>query len=179
LVSMVLIWNAVVLEHRSLVTDPDRRRLVADPRTRGLVRLVSLAGAAVLVAGTVVTGAGPHAGDDRAARLPFLVRDVARVHSITAIGLLALVAYTGHRLDRADHQGAELRARTLRIGGLLVVQGAVGYTQYLTGVPVLLVGVHLALASLTWIEIVRLHLAIRVDMSPSVADVGSRPLATT
>ncbi|MYK73028.1 MAG: hypothetical protein F4017_00295 [Acidimicrobiaceae bacterium] len=42
-----------------------------------------------------------------------------------------------------------------RIAVLLVVQGAVGYTQYFTGVPVVLVGIHVALASITWIEIVK------------------------
>lgn len=42
-----------------------------------------------------------------------------------------------------------------RIAVLLVVQGAVGYLQYFTGVPALLVGVHVTLASITWIEIVK------------------------
>ena len=44
----------------------------------------------------------------------------------------------------------------MRVMTLLVAQGAVGYWQYFTGVPVLLVGIHITLASLTWIQIVKL-----------------------
>ena len=44
----------------------------------------------------------------------------------------------------------------MQVMGLLVTQGAVGYWQYFTGVPVLLVGIHITLASLTWIQVVRL-----------------------
>ncbi len=47
-----------------------------------------------------------------------------------------------------------------------MTQGVVGYTQYFTGVPVLLVGIHIFLASLTWISIVRLHLHVVPQPSP-------------
>ena len=113
---------------------------------------VLVVGGALLVTGTLVTGAGPHAGDSRAERLPLLVREVARVHSIVALALLGMVVWTWWRL-RASSPGGHVRMG--RIAVLLVVQGAIGYTQYFTGVPVLLVGIHVALASITWIEIVK------------------------
>ena len=100
----------------------------------------------------LVTGAGPHAGDTRAERLPLLVREVARIHSIIALTLLGMVVWTWWRLRNAE---SEDRGRMGRVAVLLAVQGLVGYTQYFAGVPVLLVGIHVALASVVWIEIVK------------------------
>ena len=153
LVSMVLLCNAAVLDARA------RSDTVAkgagdrpDMATRLSLWAVLVVAAVLLVTGTLVTGAGPHAGDTRAARLPLLVREVARVHSIIAITLLALVLYTWWRLRRS---GLDDHTRMTRVAVLLTVQGIVGYTQYFTGVPPLLVGVHVALAAATWIEIVK------------------------
>ncbi len=193
LLSMVLLWNAAVLDTRArgdapptvaepgpdstmvntsgpdstMVTtseldittvnenEPDSTT-ISDARPDGLTRLmrwtVLAVGAVLLVTGTLVTGAGPHAGDTRAERLPLLVREVARVHSIVALALLGMVGWTWWRLRAA---GSEGHARMGRVAVLLAVQGAVGYTQYFAGVPALLVGVHVALASVVWIEIVK------------------------
>ena len=163
LLSMVLLQNAAVLDARArgdagpAVTErrPDDSTL-DERRPDGLTRLMLWAvlavGAVLLVTGTLVTGAGPHAGDTRAERLPLLVREVARVHSIVALALLGMVVWTWWRLRTAGSKG---RWRMGRVAVLLAVQGAVGYTQYFAGVPALLVGVHVALASVVWIEIVK------------------------
>ena len=163
LLSMVLLQNAAVLDARArgdagpAVTErrPDDSPL-DERRPDGLTRLMLWAvlavGAVLLVTGTLVTGAGPHAGDTRAERLPLLVREVARVHSIVALALLGMVVWTWWRLRTA---GSTDRWRMGRVAVLLAVQGAVGYTQYFAGVPALLVGVHVALASVVWIEIVK------------------------
>ena len=159
LLSMVLLWNAAVLDARAragagvegAVSRPDEASRPGS--LNGLMRWAVLAvGAVLLVSGTLVTGAGPHAGDTRAERLPLLVREVARIHSIIALVLLGMVVWTWWRLRAA---GSADRARMGRVAVLLAVQGAVGYTQYFAGVPVLLVGIHVALASVTWIEIVK------------------------
>ena len=175
LLSMVLLQNAAVLDARArgdagpAVTErrPDGSTLdarargdtgpaVTERRPDGLTRLMLWAvlavGAVLLVTGTLVTGAGPHAGDTRAERLPLLVREVARVHSIVALALLGMVVWTWWRLRTT---GSTDRWRMGRVAVLLAVQGAVGYTQYFAGVPALLVGVHVALASVVWIEIVK------------------------
>ena len=157
LLSMVLIWNAVVLDHRARSDEPaDGGRMASRSRTYRF-RAITAVGAVLLVTGTIVTGTGPHSGDEHADRLPFLVREVTRVHTLVAIGLLALVIVVWWQL-RVRDEAESVRRHAARVGGLLVVQGTVGYVQYFTGVPVLLVGVHILLASLTWIEIVRLHL---------------------
>ena len=154
LLSMVLLWNAVVLLEKAKRDEPSAG---SRPGVTVWTRLVFVASAVLLVTGTIVTGSGPHSGSDEpevAARLPFLVRDVTRVHSITAITVLALVLWT---VRQAHLTGAhDRREDAMRVMSLLVAQGAVGYWQYFTGVPVLLVGLHITLASLTWIQIVRL-----------------------
>ena len=153
LLSMVLLWNAALLDVRARHDAPSRGgRRGVDARTRLMLWAVLAVGAVLLVTGTLVTGAGPHAGDSRAERLPLLVHEVARVHGIVAMSLLALVVWTWWRL-RSTH--APPHARMGRVALLLVAQAAVGYTQYFTGVPALLVGIHVALASAAWIEIVK------------------------
>ena len=163
LLSMALLWNAAVLDVRArsdaITTGaPGRPRgstpgeRPADGTSRLMLWAVLVVGGALLVTGTLVTGAGPHAGDTRAERLPLLVREVARIHSIVALILLGMVVWTWWRLRASGSAG---HVRMGRIAVLLAVQGAVGYTQYFTGVPVLLVGVHVTLASITWIEIVK------------------------
>lgn len=172
LLSMVLLWNAVVLQHRaakepapflaSAVGSKPPRFVLHD-----LTRAISVIGAVLLVSGTVVTGSGPHSGSDEAEvaeRLPFLVRDVTRIHTLIAITLLLITLEVVRRTHVAGRD--DLRLRALTVAALLVVQGAVGYTQYFTGVPVLLVGIHIFLACLTWISIVRLHLHVIPQRTP-------------
>ena len=100
LLSMVLLWNAAVLDAKARARTladpatasaedrdpehcPDIRGRRMDLSTRLLLKAVFTIGAALLVTGALVTGSGPHAGDTRAERLPLLVQEVARVHSIT------------------------------------------------------------------------------------------------
>lgn len=164
LLSMVLVWNGVVLQHKA---EQPPRPAPSPPRPgpnelRRWGRATLALGTVLLVSGTIVTGAGPHSGSDEpqvAARLPVNIREVTRIHSIVAISLLALVLAVLRQAVQAER--ADVRLRALTVAALLVIQGAIGYLQYFTGVPVLLVAVHLTLATLAWIAIVRLELATR------------------
>ncbi len=152
--SMVLVWNAVVVHHRAgdPAPPPDPGRTL-----RRLVRAVTAAAVAVIVAGTIVTGSGPHAGsrDEPIDRLPFAVPDVARIHGIAAMTLLVLVlAVLWH--SRAGAPAVHRPARVLL--AVVLAQALIGYVQYFTDVPVLLVGVHILGATLLWITVVALHL---------------------
>ena len=183
LLSMVLIWNAVVLDEKA--RDRPEAQAGLDTRTRpgepaaldtrtrlGLAAIVAVGGG-LLVTGTVVTGAGPHAGDSRAERLPFLVEEVTRIHGLVAVGLFALVAATWYGLrSRGDQAG--LRRRLRAVAGLLALQGAIGYTQYFTGVPVLLVGIHVALATLIWMRIVQAAMTARPRRPAEVLEAAAR-----
>ena len=174
LVSMVLVWNAVLLHHRA--GQPDGRfRPVVAPELVGMARLLAAAAAVVVLTGTVVTGSGPHGGDAEAERLPFLVADVARIHGIAVWLFLALLVVLLWRLRAAGAPPSVLGAGTLLLG-LAVAQGAVGYTQYFTGVPVLLVGIHIAGATAVWAATVKVNLVLHertatpVALGPGVPD---------
>ena len=104
----------------------------------------------VLIAGTVVTGSGPHAGDDQAERFGFDPRVVSWLHADLVIALLVL---TGLLFLITHHSG--LKILNKRVGVFLVIsllQGLVGYVQYFTGLPVILVSLHLLGATLVWVS---------------------------
>ncbi len=165
LLSMVLIAVATVLHHR--VTSPPRQSgsaaavdAAGDPaaaaRTVPAARAVPVLAAAVLVLGTIVTATGPHAGDPGTDRLGVSIQTAARTHSLTVWVTVALTVVV---LVRARRAGADRLARAIGILlGIEVVQGVVGYWQYLTGVPAALVLAHMLLATLFWIAAVRVAL---------------------
>ena len=113
-----------------------------------------LGAAGVVVTGTVVTGSGPHSGDvpgtaQRATRLDLYIPDVARVHGTSAMVLLALVLATLLLVHRTQSPRPVVRRLEILLV-VLVAQAGVGYTQYFTGIPALLVGIHVAGATALW-----------------------------
>jgi cytochrome c oxidase assembly protein subunit 15 len=179
LVSMAIVWNGVVLHGRASWPDPppedpdgqlppDRRsggpgrdRLVplVDDRVRWLGRLLVALTGVVVVAGTVVTGTGPHGGDEHVKRLPLLLPDVARVHGVLVEAFTVAVLVTIVLLWRQGAPAAVLR-RAEVVLAVAVAQSVVGYVQYFTGVPPLLVGVHIAGAVTLWVAVLRFHLGL-------------------
>jgi cytochrome c oxidase assembly protein subunit 15 len=148
LLSMAILADAVVLHHRAGLPDGPTRPVVS-PLVAVMGRLVVVAAAIAVFLGTVVTGTGPHGGDERVARLPFFLPDVARLHGTSVMILLALVLVTLWRLRGEKGPTAVLRRGEMLLA-VLVAQAAVGYAQYFTGVPVVLVGVHIAGAAAVW-----------------------------
>jgi cytochrome c oxidase assembly protein subunit 15 len=149
LVSMVLLANALVL-HRSV--EPTLDGAKSELAIPGLaVVVVALLGLAAVVTGTVVTATGPHAGDENAIRFGFASHSVARVHGSTVVATLAAIAYLLWRTRGRDSHFESAVAKLLGVG---MMQGVVGYVQYLADVPALLVAVHIALAALVWLALV-------------------------
>ncbi len=165
LLSMVLIANAVVLHHRAGRPAGPTRPAVG-PDVLGLGRLQVAVAALVIFLGTIVTSSGPHGGDEDAERLPFLLPDVTRLHGIAVMLFLAVSLVTLWRLRRAGVDGRILRRSELLLA-VLVAQGVLGYVQYFTGVPALLVGFHIAGATAVWVAVLRLHLAFSVPVATS------------
>jgi cytochrome c oxidase assembly protein subunit 15 len=182
LLSMVLIANAVVLHHRAArPAGPTRPAVGADLLSLG--RLSVAAAALAIVLGTVVTSSGPHGGDDDVERLPFFLPDVARIHGISVVLFLAISLVVLWRLRRDGAGGAVLRRSEVLLA-VLVAQGVLGYVQYFTGVPALLVGFHVAGATAVWVAVLRLLLAFRVPVAtagdPAEGDsVGPWSVAAT
>lgn len=152
LVSMVLVWAAVVLHHRAGRPDDAAPPAPWPALVRAMVALAAL----LLVTGSVVTSAGPHAGDEEVERLPFDIGWTVRVHSVVVWTFLAVTVLDGLR-SRRRGDAAALRD-TSDLLAVAVAQGTVGYLQYFSDVPPLLVGLHVVGATLVWVLTVRLAL---------------------
>lgn len=158
LASMVLVWAATVLVAKAGRPD-DAPARGSRPRWAALL---SLAAVAVLCTGPIVTSAGPHAGSEKVKRLPIDLHEVARAHSLCVWVLCAITAWVAWKL-RTSTGGPDLQRRSSELLLAVVAQGGLGYLQYFTGVPAVLVGAHVAGAALVWVLVVRLVMASRTD----------------
>ena len=122
----------------------------------------------VLAAGTATTGAGPHAGGKGAKRLPIGLEDMTRIHAeivLTAGAVLLVLLWVLWRTNapaRPQDSGRVLLA-------VIVVQGIVGYTQFFTHLPAVLVGIHVFGASMVWATALWFHHGLS-DHRPEPAD---------
>ena len=154
LVSLVLVANAFVLFRRS-GQEPITYFRTGHPKIVSAIRLIVCSSAVALVTGTVVTASGPHAGDEKAVRFGFALTSVARVHSASVIITVALIIYLGVRAKQFQSDTNTRDAiQALLIASLF--QGAIGYAQYFTGVPVTLVAVHIVGATAFWFAVCNL-----------------------
>ncbi len=166
--AIALLTTTTLTWHRTL------RQAAVDeeppPAARGLAVALMVVTLALVLAGTIVSGAGPHSGDSAA--VPRIALDwttVAIVHGalggaviVLAIALLVVLARTrGTRLARQ---------RTIAFLVVLVLQAAVGTTQSLTGLPDLLVAIHLLGAALVWAGALR----VLLDVHPRLFRAGTR-----
>jgi cytochrome c oxidase assembly protein subunit 15 len=158
LLSIVLVWNAVVLHERA-GHDGSKGLPLVPARIRTLGRALVAAAAVVLFTGTIVTGTGPHGGDQDVERLPYDIGEVARIHSIAAWIFLALVVWTLVELRRSGSP-IEVARRARMLVGIVVLQGTIGYIQYFTGVPPWLVTLHVLGSVLVWIAALRFDLGL-------------------
>ena len=191
LVSMVLVWNAVELDHRSRLPDRADKSLPAKT-LKGLTKLLLAIGVVVIVTGTIVTGSGPHSGAEKqqilealenqgetpaistleVERLPFDVPDVARIHGISVMIFLLLSLRLLFMIKR---NSPTLLPNGQNLMAAIIVQAGIGYLQYFTGVPALLVGIHVAGATLIWVMILRLYLAVHQPIPKKSKIAAQRP----
>ncbi len=125
-----------------------------------LTRAIFLVGWVVLYVGTVVTGSGPHAGDVHAPRNGLDPRALTQLHTDVVFLLLGLTVAAVLVLRSGGVPSAVRRAA----GALLAVelaQGVVGFTQYFTDLPVVLVAIHLLGAALLSAAMTWLLLSVR------------------
>jgi cytochrome c oxidase assembly protein subunit 15 len=160
LVSMVLVWLAVLLVGAFAEGDAPPRWQVPGP-VRGLLGTATAVLAALLVAGTLVTAAGPHAGDAATPRLAIGVPAMAQLHADLLIGFLGLLAGLGFAL-RAVGVPSRTWRRYLVLMSVVVAQGAVGVGQYLTGVPEILVSLHVLGAASVVVAMAALWTSCRI-----------------
>ncbi len=175
LVSMILVWLAVQLVAASSDGAGPPRRLVPGP-VRGLVATSTAVLAAVLVAGSFVTAAGPHAGDAATPRLQVSVETVAQVHAELLFGYLGLLVGLGFAL-RAVAAPARVLRRYSVLVAVVAAQGLLGGIQYALGVPEVLVSLHVLGAALVTVAAAALWAALTERPPDPAANVapGSAP----
>jgi cytochrome c oxidase assembly protein subunit 15 len=144
LLSILLIAGAISLRYELIGTPVEKTTSLISFLMPIFVWLTFL----VLVAGTIVTGSGPHAGDEKAQRFGFDPQVVSWLHADLVIALIVLAVML---LLIAHQSGMSLLVR--RIGIFLLIafsQGVIGYIQYFTGLPEALVAAHLIGSTLVW-----------------------------
>jgi len=151
LVSMGLVAACVALVVRSKEPGDTPVVRLVQPAVRVLTWSLMAVTAVVVVLGVITTGSGPHSGDaDVEARFAFDPRTVSWLHADTVLLFLGL---TIGLLVAAQVSGAPrtLFTRTLVLLVIASIQGFIGYTQYFTGLPELLVVIHVLGAIGVWI----------------------------
>lgn len=170
LVSMVLIAVALLLYRRAGLARPGPWLREFPSSVSVLVRLLMVFGSTAVVTGTVVTATGPHAGDENAVRFGFELASVARVHGVTVILTVSLMLFILWRL-RKNHEAIPHRDAMISLTWVAVAQGALGYTQYFTGVPVFLVGAHIIGATAFFLALCNVVYAPRDPETALIGDV--------
>lgn len=169
LLSMVLLANAVVLADRAS-RPVGRSEAVVGGDVLALARTLVVTVVGVLIAGTVVTATGPHGGDEDAERFGFDLPNVARIHGVLVVLFLALIVAIFWLLDRR-RTTVEVRRRLAALLIVALAQAGIGYIQYFSDVPVLLVGLHIAGATAVTALTLWFYLGCFAVPSPEPSDV--------
>ncbi|MQA15121.1 MAG: heme A synthase [Pseudonocardiaceae bacterium] len=172
LISMVLVWLAVLLVAAFGEGDAAPRWHVTTP-LRALLATATAVLAALLVAGTLVTAAGPHAGDAATPRLDADIPTLVALHSGMLVAYLGLLAGLGFALRAVGAAGVTRRRYGLLLAAVLA-QGSLGAAQYATGVPELLVSLHVLGAALVVVAMASLWAGSR-DRGPVPAVTEAQP----
>jgi heme a synthase len=147
LVSMVLVATSAYIVFRAQ-EPPGDRPLAVHPIVERLAWVACAVASLVLLLGTVVTGSGPHSGDaDEPARFGFDPRTISWLHADAVMLFIGLViaVWVAARLSAANRAAPEAWRTVLLV---TLAQGLIGYVQYLTDLPEVLVLAHMLLASL-------------------------------
>lgn len=133
----------------------------AHPVLRQLAGVIAVVATGVLVLGTAVTGAGPHAGDaDDPVRLPIDPRTISWLHADLVLLFLGLAVglYVALRVTDAPRRAVWWASAVLVV---TLAQGLLGYVQYALAVPITLVWLHMLGACLLTVAVTGLQLGLR------------------
>ena len=169
MVGMALVAVAVLLCLRA-GHGPGRGTLVVSRSALWLTRLLVGLIVVVLAAGAATTGTGPHAGGKGSKRIPLGLEDMTRIHAeivITSVVVLLVLLWVLWRTNAPAHvqDGGRL------LLAVMVVQGVIGYTQFFTHLPAVLVGIHVLGATTVWSTVLWFHHGLS-DHRPEVDGDG-------
>ncbi|MDZ4826873.1 MAG: COX15/CtaA family protein [Actinomycetota bacterium] len=148
------------------------REPVVSPAVRRLARAIYALTVWVLVAGTLVTAAGPHGGDIDAKRLEWQISDVARVHSVSVDALVILVLALVFLVVRERAPRPVLLTTSAALGAM-TAQGILGYVQYFNAVPEVLVAIHVVGAVVVFGTVQWLQFVLTAPVDTTVVDARS------
>ncbi|MEU4085326.1 COX15/CtaA family protein [Streptomyces aureus] len=175
LLSTALITVAALMWQRTREGDAAPRPLVGKS-VQQLVWFLVVASVLLIAVGTVVTGAGPHAGDSsEVERIPVGWETVAKLHAVLAWIVVTLTFALWFVLKAVDAPQGPLR-RTRDLFLILLSQGVIGYVQYFTDLPEALVALHMLGSCLVWVGVLRVLLALRERPQEPLTDL---PAAAT
>ncbi|MCC3312889.1 COX15/CtaA family protein [Nocardia africana] len=145
LASMLMVWLATLLFAKVGEPDDGVDVVQVPAPLRWLTALSAVAMTGTLIAGTLVTGAGPHAGDKSTerpvARLQIEIVTLVHAHAELLVAYLALLVGLGFGLAAVGMTRA-IRVRLIVVIATVCAQALVGIVQYFTHVPAALVVVH-------------------------------------
>jgi cytochrome c oxidase assembly protein subunit 15 len=145
LASMAVIAAAYALW--SVTRAPAGPRWETPPAVRRLGGVLVAVTAAVLVVGTIVTGSGPHAGDEKARRTGLDPELISQLHVDLVMLLIGLSVATVFAIRAV---GGPVRAAVVLVA-VELSQGLIGFVQYATGLPAVLVAFHMAGSCAVWL----------------------------
>jgi cytochrome c oxidase assembly protein subunit 15 len=157
LLSIVLIAGATSLRARRYSPREEQDAL---PLVRKIALAHIITSFLVIVLGTIVTGTGPHAGDATTQRFPFDLRTVAWLHADAVIALFGITF--GLFVVHGVMPNTKRRLKIFH--AIALSQGAIGYVQWFSDLPELLVGLHLIGSTLVWISAWRVWLSVTTRM---------------
>ena len=176
LASMAMVWLATLLYVKIGEPDDGIASATVPGPLRQLTFLSALALAATLVTGTLVTGAGPHAGDKSperpVPRLEIEIVTLAHLHSTMLVAYLSLLVGLGAGL-RAVRADTPVMRRLGVLVALVAAQGLLGVVQYRTGVPAVLVIGHVAGAAACTVATAALWASTRRRTTPQTSLPGT------
>jgi cytochrome c oxidase assembly protein subunit 15 len=158
--SAVLVAVATVLVRRAQRPLGERPNELGSPWLGRLAGVTLAAAAVVVYLGTVVTGTGPHAGDEDARRTGLDLESVAQLHTDAVCVLIGLSVGLYFAARALGSPGRSARAAAVLVA-VELGQGLVGVVQYALDLPVVLVGLHMLGAVLLVAAVVDAWLAAR------------------
>jgi len=130
---------------------------IEQPRKSPLLQAHTLLAFLAIAVGTLVTGAGPHAGDSDAPRLQIKISTITTIHGFLVIALILFTIYGIYKIFPGSRE--ESQRLLIIFLAISLAQGLIGYIQYLNGVPELLVIAHLLGSVLVWVAAWRVRLS--------------------
>ena len=160
ILSIFLIAGAALLRSRGVNMPQYHLQRITMLTSRAVLLLTFL----VITVGTVVTGSGPHAGDIKAPRTGFDPRTIAILHADMVIALIFLTIglLIALRLGESGDTQSKMTRTAVIFLGVVLAQGLIGYVQYFTGLPELIVAAHLVGATLVWLAACNLAIQGRI-----------------